>query len=138
MRRGFSCPNAEPARTATKTTMSLLRLNCILDYVVAGYHKEFIPIVEDHPERHTLQAKHRQKSSVGVKNLNAAHVTNVHAAISIDSDRIRSAELPRLIASAAKASQKLSVTRELEDRVIESAQCVDVTRPINRDAHTQL
>lgn len=56
--------------------------------MVACDDEEFILVVQDHAEGHTLQAEKRHVSSIGVENLNAFYITNVDAAISIHGNRM--------------------------------------------------
>ena len=46
--------------------------------------------------------------------------------------------MPGLIATAAKTVLVPAVARKLEYAVVKSTECVDLTRPINRNAHAQL
>ena len=70
-----------------------------------------------------------QVTAVGVEDLNAFDVTNVNTAVAVHGNRIRSAQLAGLIASTTKTIDKLPVATKFEDRIVESAECVDVTRP---------
>ena len=118
--------------------MVLLRLDGVLGDVVAGDDEEFVLVVEDHAECDVLYVDECQVSSVCIEDLNAFHVADVYSAISIHCDRIRRSKLTLLIASAAKTIHKLPVASELEDRIVESTERVDITRSIHRDSHAQL
>ena len=132
-----SCQSCKHLVQPVQSTIVSRRRNCILDHVIAGYHKEFILVVEDHAERHALQLLNRQIPSTRIKNLYALHVADIHTAISIDRNRICRAKLPGLVTGAAKAIYELPIASELEDCIVKPAESIDVPGSVNRHSHTQ-
>src|SRR6185369_17252963 len=109
-----------------------------LDQVVARDDKELVLVVEGHSKRHAFRCDKRKVASIRVEDLNAFHVADVNTPVPIHRDRIRRTKLARFIAIAAEAIHKLPITPELEDAIVESTECVDIARAINRYSHRQL